>query len=227
MKNLTWQNPEQLFVAQELINKVKSKCCGIKDYLIIVLVLPILFTIDGILEIWLKEVPEYTAIFCRLILILLSTEALTAPLWMSVQATGKIRSYQILMACLIFLNFPIAYVALAIGLPVYSVWCVRILVNIFVIGARCIYMKKKLDFPLFLYFKKVMLPISNVTLLALPIPILLYYTIHGFWQNLIIVGIVTFIVTILDIYYIGMNIQEKEMVSNMILKKISLFRKES
>ena len=30
MKNLTRQNPEQLFVAQELINKVKSKCCGIK-----------------------------------------------------------------------------------------------------------------------------------------------------------------------------------------------------
>ena len=33
MKNLTWQNPEQLFVAQELINKVKSKCCGIKEYM--------------------------------------------------------------------------------------------------------------------------------------------------------------------------------------------------
>ena len=33
MKNLTWQNPEQLFVAQELINKVKSKCCGIKALL--------------------------------------------------------------------------------------------------------------------------------------------------------------------------------------------------
>ena len=33
MKNLTWQNPEQLFVAQELINKVKSKCCGIKVFM--------------------------------------------------------------------------------------------------------------------------------------------------------------------------------------------------
>ena len=41
-ENLTWQNPgplgfaachkQELFVAQELINKVKSKCCGIKDY---------------------------------------------------------------------------------------------------------------------------------------------------------------------------------------------------
>ena len=29
MKNLTWQNPEQLFVAQKLIKKVKLKCCGI------------------------------------------------------------------------------------------------------------------------------------------------------------------------------------------------------
>ena len=40
MKNLTWQNPEQLFVAQELINKVKSKCCGIKDYIKDLLSLP-------------------------------------------------------------------------------------------------------------------------------------------------------------------------------------------
>ena len=41
MKNLTWQNPGALgfaachkqepLVAQELISKVKSKCCGIKD----------------------------------------------------------------------------------------------------------------------------------------------------------------------------------------------------
>jgi len=32
VKNLTWQNPEQLFVAQELIKIVKLKCCGIKVY---------------------------------------------------------------------------------------------------------------------------------------------------------------------------------------------------
>ena len=35
MKNLTRQNPRQLIVAQELINKVKSKCCGIKEVIII------------------------------------------------------------------------------------------------------------------------------------------------------------------------------------------------
>jgi hypothetical protein len=34
VKNLTWQNPGQLFVAQELIKKVKLKCCGIKVLLL-------------------------------------------------------------------------------------------------------------------------------------------------------------------------------------------------
>ena len=29
MKNLTWQNPGQYFVSQELKKKVKLKCCGI------------------------------------------------------------------------------------------------------------------------------------------------------------------------------------------------------
>ena len=30
VKNVKWQNPEQLFVAEVLINKVNSKYCGIK-----------------------------------------------------------------------------------------------------------------------------------------------------------------------------------------------------
>ena len=208
----------------ERFHKLIFQTSKFSYFMVIVLVMPILFTIDGILEIWLKEVPEYTAIFCRLILIYLSCEAISAPLWMSVQATGKIRSYQILMACLIFLNFPIAYVVLKLGLPVYSVWIVRILVNVLVVVARCLYMKNKLDFPLLPYLRYVMLPIFWVTLIALPLPILLHFAIDGFWQNLIGVGLVTFVVTMIDVYYIGMNAHEKEMARNMIFKKIPVLK---
>lgn len=208
----------------ERFHKLIFQTSKFSYFMVIVLVMPILFTIDGILQIWLKEVPEYTAIFCRLILVYLSIEAITAPLWMSVQATGKIRNYQILMASLIFLNFPIAYIVLKIGLPVYSVWLVRIIVNIVVMIARCIYMKRKLNFPLLPYIKAVILPIVSVTLVALPVPMLLYYTIHGFWQNLIIVGVITFALTMADVYFVGMNTHEKLMARNMILKKIPFLR---
>ena len=58
MKNLTWQNPEQLFVAQELINKVKSKCCGIK-----VPITPAAFIEDALVTIdLLSTVPTATVV---------------------------------------------------------------------------------------------------------------------------------------------------------------------
>ncbi len=193
-------------------------------YMVIVLVMPILFTIDGLLEIWLKNVPEYTAIFCRLILIFLSIEAIGAPLWMSVQATGKIKNYQILMASLIFLNIPLAYIVLKLGLPVYAVWVVRIFINLVAMTARCIYMKHKLDFPLLPYVQKVVVPIVCVTLLALPVPILLHYFIQDLWHNLIIVGGTSLCLTMVDIYFVGMNRHEREMVRNVALKKIPILK---
>lgn len=94
-------------------------------YLMFLLTLPIMFTIDTILSIWLVDVPQYTAIFCQLILIILIIEATAAPLWMSVEAKGNIRNYQILMSCVILLNFPLSYMALNLGFPVYTVWCIK------------------------------------------------------------------------------------------------------
>lgn len=85
-------------------------------------------------------------------------------------------------------------------------------------------MKKKLNFPLLPYIKAVIMPIVSVTLVALPIPILLYYTIHGFWQNMIIVGIITFALTVVDVYFVGMNTHEKLIARNMILKKIPFLK---
>ena len=194
-------------------------------FMVLVLVLPILFTIDGILEIWLKEVPEYTAIFCRLILVFLSIEAITAPLWMSVQATGKIRSYQILMACLIFMNFPMAYLVLKLGFPVYTVWIVRIIINLITMVARCIYMKQRLQFPISQYIRNVIIPILIVTIASLPVPLILYNQIDNFWLNMFVVGFATFFVAILAVYFMGMNTHEKELVRNMLLKKIPVLKK--
>ena len=143
---------------------------------------------------------------------------------MSVQATGKIRNYQMLMAGLIFLNFPIAYIVLKIGLPVYAVWIVRIVVNIVVMIARCIYMKRKLNFPLLPYIRAVIMPIVSVTFVALPVPILLHYSISGFWQNMLVVGIATFVLTVADVYLVGMSMQERQMACNMVLKKIPFLK---
>ena len=65
MKNLTWQNPEQLFVAQVLINKVKSKCCGIKVYKSLSLICCISF------DSYIKPQPWLMVIVKRIVVYLL------------------------------------------------------------------------------------------------------------------------------------------------------------
>ena len=85
-------------------------------------------------------------------------------------------------------------------------------------------MKKNLEFPILAYLRAVIVPILSVTLAALPVPILLHFTIHGFWNNLIVVGIVTFALTMADVYFVGMNTHEKLMARNMILNKIPFLR---
>ena len=63
-----------------------------------------------ILKIWLKNVPEYTIIFCRLILILSLIMQFSTGLMVAVSAVGKIRAYQLIMGSLLLLNIPIGFV---------------------------------------------------------------------------------------------------------------------
>lgn len=204
----------------ERFNRLIFQTSKFSYYLIVILAVPLMFTFDSILDIWLVDVPEYTAIFCRLIFVYLAIDAINAPLWMSVQATGKIRNYQILMAVLIFMNFPLAYLLLKLGLPPYSVWYVRIVVNLITMTARCLYINRTMRFPLSAYTKTVLLPILYVTAIAIPIPLVLNHYVLGFWQNLLVVATAAVLVTSLDVYYIGMNTNEREIAKSMVWKKL-------
>ena len=70
-------------------------------FLLFVISLPIYLCCEEVLELWLKEVPDYTVSFCRLMIIFSLLDAIQGPLWVSVQATGKIRNYQILMSIML------------------------------------------------------------------------------------------------------------------------------
>ena len=189
-------------------------------FLLLVIGLPVMLNMDVILDIWLVDVPEYTATFSRLILCFFLVEALSAPLWMFVQATGKIRNYQILVGSLILLNLPIGYLVLKVGLPVYYVWVIRILVNIIVFISRCLYIKLQYSFPINLYFKKVMLPVIIVTFIAVPVSTFVSEAITRYWVQFVISCVVSLSVTIIAIYYFGLTRIERTTLLGLIKSNI-------
>ena len=188
-------------------------------YLMLIVSLPLMLKIDVILGIWLVDVPEYTGIFCQLILIFYLIEALTGPLWMSVQATGDIKLYQILISVVNIINIPLIYFSLKLGYPVWAVWIIRIVVDLIIYIVRCFYLNKRLKMSLSLYYKEVVQPVLLVTLLALPIPFIIERTVSGNHINFILSIVVSILCPCVMTFYFGLKRRERERLSSLIVEK--------
>ena len=86
-------------------------------YVIFIFALPLCLETEFILNLWLKEYPNHTINFVRLILILSLSDILSNTLINLQSATGKIRDYQIVVGGTLMLNFPLSYFALKMNLP--------------------------------------------------------------------------------------------------------------
>lgn len=190
-------------------------------FLMFIISLPLLLTTQGILELWLVEVPQDTAIFCQLILIFMIIEAIAAPMWMAIQSTGRIKRYQIWMATCIFLNFPLVYIVFLAGMPVYTALVIKILVDILTASVRCLYMHKYMRFPVMLFVKKSLLPMISVTLASVPLPIITTCLLNNSVVSLLAIIIISILISSAFIYIIGLDIDERRFIKNIVKEKIS------
>lgn len=114
-------------------------------FLVSLIILPILIRTEYVLNLWLKDVPEYTIIFTQLVLINAMFEATAGPSIASALATAKIKRYEIVVSLLAFSNLPISYVLLKLGYPPESTMIVAILISFIGIFVRCYLLKSLID----------------------------------------------------------------------------------
>lgn len=94
------------------------------------LAIPLIMESGFVLGIWLKEVPEHTSLFVKILLIDALFCSFSEPLIKLLLATGKIKKYQILVGGVNMLNFPVAWLVLYLGgspeLVLMSTWAFSI-----------------------------------------------------------------------------------------------------
>lgn len=189
-------------------------------FLMFIISFPLMLKVDVVLDLWLVDVPKFTGIFCQLILIFYLIEALTGPLYMSVQATGKIKTYQVIVSTINFINLPIIYICLKEGLAVWSVWVVRIIIDIAIYLARCLYLRKGISLSLGDYFAEVIKPIGLATIAAMPIPILFAYAAKGYYFNFVGSVMLALIASGLSIFLLGLKKGERKKLKSIVMSKI-------
>jgi hypothetical protein len=195
-----------------------SKFCF---YLILVLSIPVLIETQSILTIWLKKiVSEYTVAFTRLMIVNAIIESLAYPLITSVQATGKMKRYQLVTGTIILFIIPISYLFFKLGFPPQTIMYVTISITVLAHLSRLYFMKTMLKMSILRYFKQVILPISAVTILAFILPTLFYYSFSPSFWRVVGVAAVTLISSAAIIYWVGLTKSERNGVKRVLFSKM-------
>lgn len=200
--------------------KLSNGSALLSYYILFLISFPLLVNIDYVLGVWLVDVPMYAGTFCSLLIIYSLIDAIQAPFWIGINASGDIKVYEIWLSALLILNIPFSYFALRWGWEPYWVVVIRVLLNFITAICRCVHVKIQLDFPIKEYLLNVVLRVLLVTAASIFVWFLiphehLYSTFGGF----IIVYIVSVTVIGVFIFLFGLGKSER----NLLLSFISRF----
>ena len=116
--------------------------CRYSFYLLLLIAVPVMINIDYLLQLWLGTVPEYTSQFLVLALIAALINVMAPPIVTALQATGKIKVFQIVICIIMLLELPLAYSILYYGGKPYMAMYPTILVMFIGLFARFIILRR-------------------------------------------------------------------------------------
>lgn len=205
-----------------LMLKATMSGSKISFFLLMFFYIPVLIEMPYIFKLWLKDVPEYAILFCRLGLIRNLIEQLFITLTSAIAAVGNIRKYQIYNSVLNFFPLVISYILFLFYYPVYTLYIVFIIYA--VIGGMLVlsFAKSDCELSISLYLKNVVIP----SVVSFVLIFILSYTpfLFNFDQNLrlLLVISISSISFLIVFWFIGFNNEERLMVKPIIR---SIFQK--
>lgn len=190
-------------------------------FLMLIIASPIIYNIDYILRLWLENPPKYTSVFVVLCLINILIDCISGPLVVGAQATGVIKWYQITIGTLIFLCLPISYFALKIFNQPKIIFIIIIMINIFSLFARLIFLKFLINLNLKSFFLEVLLKVIIVTLIVLGFGHFFIIYMFSPITNFILNSFFLTFVNLISIYFTGLNKKERFFLFSFLKKKTS------
>ncbi len=192
-------------------------------FLLYFLTLPILLNTKLILGLWLKEIPDYTIIFVRLILVISLCDTLYRTLITLHLSTGRIKDLQIIIGGLNLLILPVSYFFLKLGSEPQITLIITLIFSLASIYIRLYLLNKVFPISLMQYTRQVIFNISAVLLSSFPIS---YLIVHLFTENipgLIISIILSSISCAAFIYMIGLTYKERIWIKSKAVKYLNKF----
>jgi len=180
-----------------------------------ILAIPMIIEMELLFKLWLKEVPEYAIIFCRLILVTYILGQLTITVSSAISATGKIKNFTIAFSLLGMVPFAITYLLFKNGYSVESLYITYLNYEFFRTALLLYFGKIVCEISIRDYFKDV---IFKCLLIAITTALTLLFIRHSIFESIFRVGLVflaSFVLNAVLYFAWGFSLSEKEVIKKL------------
>lgn len=186
-------------------------------YLLLIFVMPVMFRLQFVLDLWLKEVPEYTEIFTLIILANMMIRAIANPVIKGVHATGDIKLFNLIAGGIGLLPIFVCWLGFYFGMnSIFAFWIVLLwgaIANI----VEILFLKKQLpEFSVAEHFKVVYIRSFLVTVAVLIPCWFINLLFNNSFLGFIEFYIVALIVTASIVFFTGLTKSLKTLLVNKI-----------
>lgn len=195
-----------------ITNSILSFC------LMYIVCAPILFNIDFILSIWLKSVPQYTNIFCIIMIMQSLISSYQRPLGMAIYSCGKMKLPNLTSSIIYLAVIPISIVILHIVKSPEIPLIISCIVFPLTMITDLIILKNYINFPIKKFIKNALLKIVTIFLITyIPLYIFNHYYFSKQTFGIFIVStIISELYIIMTIFYIGLSSTMKQKIYNKV-----------
>lgn len=221
-------NPQivKTYAAKDLesMHKLVFRSSKFSFFLLLALSLPVMIEAPVILRLWLSTVPDWTASFLRLMLVVVIVDSVANPLMTSAAATGRIKLYQSVLGGIQLLIVPVAYVVLRMGGEPNSVFVVHICICLIAFAVRLFIVRGMIGLSIKKYLMEVCVKSGVVTVVATVLPLTLYFSMTNSLLCAIVVVFVSLGSVAVSAYAIGLTKSERVFVSDKIGQILAKFK---
>lgn len=202
----------------EYLTSLTNYASKISFFLLFLVSLPIILNIEWVLQLWLERVPAHAGELCIVFIIASLCNAVSAPLWMNIFATGRVRNYQLGLSAAYVAELIAVYVLFRMGYPLVVGVSMKAVLNFVVVFVRLYYTHTtQPQFSLVGYSRQVLLPVFCAAILTIAVSL----PVANMTNNDLIRFSLTPIIVIVSIalaYFVGLNKREKKSLRNLIYK---------
>ena len=201
------------------MNELIHNVAKYSTYLFLLIGIPVVIETEYLIKLWLGNVPPYVVAFVRLTLLQTLIFGMDFSVGRGIHAIGRMKVANLVSCSAYMMILPLSYLCMHFGAGPVAAYVMVVAMYPFALLSDLLILRSYSNFNVKKFFMEVVFRSSLMMAIIVIIPLLLYFNLEVGFVRLITVGFSSVTMTIIVIFFLGLNQIERQRVLDFVKKK--------